>query len=191
MPTYNRDLWKAAHERFIGNPSALTDGDLEQLALTDGALAERARAKRAGFVEREDDDLKAAGDEPLSIRDFLQWNRDTYAAVQGTILHRLDQVDKRVTAVELAAKPGGVQFAGTDEERIKTLITDVLTTMWQGTWTPEQTHRRGMTCIHDGSTWICVAPISRGENPSKQADDISKRSWRLMAMRGKDGRGSR
>ena len=76
---YDRERWVAAHHRFLESPFALTDEDLEQLALTDPRLAERGRAKRAGFVEAEDDFVKEHGHHPLTLKLWSQWLSDLFS----------------------------------------------------------------------------------------------------------------
>jgi hypothetical protein len=49
--TYDPQALKAAHTRYLTEPKGLTDDDLAQFAIVDPTFAERARAKRAGFVE--------------------------------------------------------------------------------------------------------------------------------------------
>ena len=44
---------QAAQTKFIADAKTLTDADLEQFAIVDPALAERARARRQGFVPAE------------------------------------------------------------------------------------------------------------------------------------------
>ena len=49
--SYDPLAFQAAHQRFLTDVNNLTDDDLEQFAIVDPKLAERARARRAGFVE--------------------------------------------------------------------------------------------------------------------------------------------
>jgi len=47
--------WSDAHQKFFTDAKTLTDDDLAQLATSDPELAEKARAKRSGFVPSETD----------------------------------------------------------------------------------------------------------------------------------------
>jgi hypothetical protein len=57
---------------------------VEQFAAIDPKLAERARAKRAGFIEAEDDDDKALRKAPMSQKDLLSWQKDVIQPMLAT-----------------------------------------------------------------------------------------------------------
>ena len=86
--TYNTKLFEAALQRFLIEPTTLTDDDLAQFAVVDVHLAERARAKRAGFVEAETEAERNALARPATWRDLREWHRDTIAPVLATYRHK-------------------------------------------------------------------------------------------------------
>ena len=51
MTTYDGKAFSAAHRKFLEDAKSLTDDDIAQFAIVDAKFAERARARRAGFVE--------------------------------------------------------------------------------------------------------------------------------------------
>lgn len=52
---YNPVTFHEAHKKFLTDAKTLTDDDLAQFAIIDPKLAERARAKREGYVEADPD----------------------------------------------------------------------------------------------------------------------------------------
>ena len=98
--TYDREHFKLAHERFLLTPKVLTDGDLEQLAVVDPTLAERARAKRAGFVEAEDDDDRKLATVPVTQKGLLTWQKDVIGPMISTFQFRLDEAHVLIRSLE-------------------------------------------------------------------------------------------
>jgi hypothetical protein len=108
MTTYNYKLFETAHTKFIGAPATLTDADLEQFAIVDPKLAERARAKRAGFVEgRNDDDRKTLA-RPATMRNLIDLFKDELLPILATYRYKNAQLEERCYALEhrvLNSKP--------------------------------------------------------------------------------------
>ena len=54
--------------------------------------------------------------------------------------------------------------------------------VWRGTWMPEVRYAPGDLVEHEGSTWVCVAPVVGVSPPSVE--------WGLVARRGEPGFGT-
>jgi hypothetical protein len=63
----NPKLFAAAHARFLSSdPQSLTAADLEQFAIVEPKLAERARARRAGYVRQRTEEERKELKVPLT-----------------------------------------------------------------------------------------------------------------------------
>lgn len=103
MPTvYNAKQFEEAHERFIIEPKALTDDDLAQLTLIDARLGERARARRAGFVDAEDATEDAATNRKtaMTVQAFHEFQRDWFEPILSTYRYKNQELQTRLKALE-------------------------------------------------------------------------------------------
>ena len=164
---YTSQAFTEAHDRFLTDATRLTDEDVAQLALVDADLADRARAKRAGFVEAKGHD--ATWHKPVKWKDLLKWQRDILMPLLGTYrlksreAHtRLDDLERRI--VELEKRPAGIKDAGV--------------------WKSGVTYHPGDIVSHQGSGWICSMTHDSTGN------DVDHSAFRLLVMRGRDGRNS-
>lgn len=73
---YDSVLFRLAHKRFMCDAKALTDEDIQQLALVNPQLEDRARAKRAGFLPAPEADAETVGKKAISLNFFRQWMDD-------------------------------------------------------------------------------------------------------------------
>ena len=108
---YDTARWTDAHHKFLDDATTLTDDDLAQLALVDPIFAERARAKRAGFVEADTrtDDEKRLLKAPVTYRELIEFFKDhifpilsTYRYKSGEAHTRLDALEQRILELEAA-----------------------------------------------------------------------------------------
>lgn len=103
MTEYNSEAFNLAHQRFLTAAKQLTDDDLAQFAIVDPKFAERARAKRAGFVEadeEEDEATKKALAKPLTGQFMVRWMRDHFGPVFAAHRYRSKQFQSRLEAFE-------------------------------------------------------------------------------------------
>jgi hypothetical protein len=105
--TYNATAFETAHKRFLVEPKNLTDDDLAQFAAVDPQLAERARARRSGFVEAADDDSRTLAKRALTYKGLVCFFRDHVAPILATHRYkaaqttaRLDELAERCFALE-------------------------------------------------------------------------------------------
>jgi len=100
MATYNRAIFSAAHAKYFEAPTTLTDDELAQFAIVDPAFAERARAKRAGFVEAVNPEFQKAGELGAVMHEFVSWVADVHNPILATYRHRLDELEQRNRELE-------------------------------------------------------------------------------------------
>jgi hypothetical protein len=98
--TYNSTAFETAHKKFLDDATTLTDDDLAQFAIVDPKLAERARAKRAGFVKAETDDDRRDLARPATMRDFLDFVVDDFGPILATYRHKNAMLEERCLALE-------------------------------------------------------------------------------------------
>jgi hypothetical protein len=94
---YDRKLFHVAHGRYLLEPKALSDDDIQQLSLVDSILGDRARARRAGVLEVPDTKFPRG---PLPARAFGNWLKDYLAPILATYRHKNNQQDARLDALE-------------------------------------------------------------------------------------------
>jgi hypothetical protein len=92
---YDKALFQVAHKRFMLDPKALTDADIAQLAIVDPTLVDRARAKRAGYVEADDAEMQALRKKAISCAAFHEWERDYLSPILATYRHKAEQQQTR------------------------------------------------------------------------------------------------
>lgn len=136
---YDSALFEAAHGRFLDDAKSLTDDDLAQFNVVDPKFAERARAKRAGFVKARTPEEQAAAKLPVTLEMFLESLDDFYGPVLATYRHKLHEsrdlivaLESRITALE--RKPH-VKFCGVHEAG--------------------RSYEPGDAVTHGGGLWIC------------------------------------
>jgi hypothetical protein len=164
---YDSERFMVAHGRFLEAARTLTDEDIEQLACVDPKLADRARAKRAGYKPEPRSPEQVAFDkQPILNGVFLTWIRDwmdpllgTYRLRIGEAREAIEELKKRVT--ELEQRP---------------------VVAYKGIWNEHQLYGAGEFVTFSGSMWIAkTACIGRrpGTDPN---------GWQLVVKRGADGR---
>jgi BMFP domain-containing protein YqiC len=141
MSVYNSKAFEAAHRKFVDDAKTLSDEDLEQFQIVDPKLAERARARRAGFVESETEDEHKAFAQPATMRSLIDLYRDAIMPILATYRHKNAMLEERWLALEqrlttMEQKPS-VKFRGVYE---------------QG-----KAYQPGDACTHSGGLWICRA----------------------------------
>lgn len=154
--------------RYLEHPTTLTDDDIGQLALVSAGLAERSRARRAGYVERDSEDLKKIGKQPVTISFLLKHFRDCVGPIIGTHRLRIREAHERIAALEariaeLESQPGGFCY--------------------RGVWKEGEVYNREVGVTHAGSMWIAKAVTT--ERPGT---DEGAAFWVLAVKRGTDGR---
>jgi hypothetical protein len=85
---YNRELFIQAHGRYLTDAKTLTDEDLEQFAIVDPKLAERARAKRAGYVRQRTEAERKELKVPLTRGDLTVFIEDFVSPILATYHHK-------------------------------------------------------------------------------------------------------
>jgi hypothetical protein len=102
MAEYNSDAFSAAHQRFLTDAKSLTDDDLAQFAVVDPKLAERARAKRAGFVEAAEDGAATPRQfaKSITVKVLLDYQRDCLAPILATHKYRVKQLTETVERLD-------------------------------------------------------------------------------------------
>jgi hypothetical protein len=116
--TYDKTLFDAAHTRFLVEPKSLTDDDLTQLAVIDPRLAERARAKRAGFVEA-DDDWRTLAKKTVSFKGLVEFFRDHVAPVLAVHRHKSEEATTRLDFLEARVLDLEVRLAAARHEPVE------------------------------------------------------------------------
>jgi hypothetical protein len=96
---YNSGAFAVAHKKFLNDPKTLDESDLEQFAIVDPAFADRARAKRAGFVEAADADTPTLA-RPMTGQAFVDWYRDDLSPILATYRHKAATMQARLDALE-------------------------------------------------------------------------------------------
>lgn len=175
---YDGKQFEAALDRYNGDqPETLTDEDLAQLAVIDEALAGRAFAKRAGYLEPQDD----VDADPLPVGLFVKWRRDVFGPILGTFRFRIRELVTRVEALEEARASSAPADVSAIERRLAALEQRPAL-VFRGVWDPSTDYAMGSLAVHGGSTWHADAP-SRGVSPGSGTGH-----WTLMTKRGRDGR---
>jgi hypothetical protein len=98
--TYHYKAFETAQQKFIDDPKTLTDADLEQFAIVEPKLAERARAKRAGYVQAESEDERQLLAQPATLRHLHDWQLDMIGPVLATYRYKNAQLEERCQALE-------------------------------------------------------------------------------------------
>ena len=163
MTVYNTAAFHSAHTKFLDDAKSLTDKDLAQFAIVDPTLAERARARRAGYVEADTDtdaekNLLAKVPNYKALRTLLT---DHVGPMLATYRHRIDESRDLIVALEqriaaLERKPS-VKFRGVYEHG--------------------KAYQPGDAATHHGSLWICTAATTGEPNRDFVA-------WKLAVKKG-------
>lgn len=161
MTMYDPELFSAAHDRFCDDPKTLTDDDLAQFAAVDPRFADRARAKRSGFVEAYTPAERKAAEQPANLGQMLEFFTDHVGPILSTYRHRIKESRELIVALEqrlaaLERKPH-VKFVGV--------------------WKSGTTYMPGEAATHQGGLWICK--VATGGEPSK---DFA--GWQLAVKSG-------
>jgi hypothetical protein len=98
--SYNSAVFGAAHQKYFDDPKTLDDFDIAQFEIIDPKLAERARAKRAGFVEAEDEDTRTLAAGPMTGKAFLDFYRDVIVPILATHKYTSETMRARLDALE-------------------------------------------------------------------------------------------
>lgn len=154
---YDPDRFCAALDKFNGDATSLTDGDIAQLRSIYTHLAERASARRAGYVEKTDPELNV----PLSWNWFLKWLRDFEHPIAATHRHRIQEAHQRLETIE--ARLAAVEerpFSGKGVE-------------WAGVWKHATFFAPGSLVTDKSGLWLAVrTPTDRPGRPDS--------GWRLV-----------
>jgi hypothetical protein len=160
MAEYNQKLFDIAHRKFLEH-EALTDDDIAQFEILSRNLAERARARRAGFVPSETADERTLLNKAATKRDVQSIVADVVMPYLLTYRHRIDVLEAHLK--ELAAKP-----------HVK----------YTGVYQTGKTYGPGDAATHAGSLWIC-----KTDDAGEPGKDFV--GWQLAVKRGRDGRDAR
>jgi hypothetical protein len=128
----NSKAFGEAHARFLTEPTALTDADLEQLGCVDQGLADRARAKRAGYVEPKPtnpDDVWFSK-QPMTGGAFDQWTKDYLFPTVRCLSMQVADLQARLAEIE---KRPGIDYRGVWSER-ELYAAGCFTTWGGGMW---------------------------------------------------------
>jgi hypothetical protein len=132
MTVYNRAAFTAALTKFTEDPASLTDSDIEQFAIVNPKIADRARARRQGFVPAETEMERKALDRPVTRRDVMQVLEDFLFPRLAEHRYLEEQLEARVVSLE---KRPAVKFCGT--------------------WQRDKSYVVGDAATHHGGLWIC------------------------------------
>jgi hypothetical protein len=127
MPYYDTTLFEAAHERLLTDVKTLTDDDIAQFAAVDPTLADRARAKRSGFVEQETDEERQLLARPATHRELIDFLRDGIGPILATHRYRGKTNHDLIVALEQRITAAERSYADA-EERIVELEATIATT---------------------------------------------------------------
>lgn len=100
MAAFDATHFQEAHGRYLTDAKTLTDADLELFTLVDAKFAERARAKRAGFVEAEKAETTKAFAKPLTRKDLSAFMTDFVAPILATHRYKAREAEERIFALE-------------------------------------------------------------------------------------------
>jgi hypothetical protein len=161
--TYDRVAFVQAHHKFLTDAKTLTDADLEQFAVIDPKLADRARAKRAGFVEAFEctDAEKRALSQTVTMNALTDWFTDFVLPILATYRHSIQET--RALAVALEQRL-------TATERKQFL-------KFRGVWEAGTAYDVGDCATCHGSLWVCKA-----ETSGKPGEDFV--AWTLAVKKG-------
>jgi len=158
---YDGERWVAAHGKFINDARTLTDEDLAHLAYVDRNHAERARAKRAGFVEEEDAFIKKHGGKPVTWKFFHQWLDNNYLPILGTLRTRIREDAERIDALEKQIK--------TLEERPQL--------EYRGVFSDSTLYQMGSLVTRSGGLWLALRETAATPGTASEC-------WRLIVKEG-------
>lgn len=174
---YDATLFAAAHDRLLVNATSLTDDDIAQFAAVDSRLADRARARRAGFVEADDAEMKKFGRRPVTVKFLLQVFFGDFVV---PLLKMQEMYTRQAHARAAALEKQIAQLQSSNgadlEERVKALEQKPFV-KFCGIWKAGTAYGPGDAAVHQGGLWICKADTV-GE-PSK---DLA--GWQLAVKRG-------
>lgn len=171
---YDAALFTEAHQRALGEPTALTDADLAQLAIVHPEFAERARAKRAGFVEAKTADEQKAGKRPLSYEVFGGWIADYFGPILATHRYkareaaaRLDALEQRIAALDTELR-----------DRVKA-VESRPSVHYAGAWRSDGgNYVEGALLTHRGALWLAETTTSGAPGAPGAS------GWRLIVKSG-------
>jgi hypothetical protein len=161
MTRYDAALFQAAHKRLMVDAKTLTDDDLAQFAAVDPTLADRARAKRNGFVEAYTPAERKAAERPATLGQMLDYVNDTIAPVLATYRYRLEESRALIVALE--------QRLAAVERKPHVKFT--------GVWKAGTSYTPGDAATYQGALWICKAPT-----PGEPSKDFH--GWQLAVKSG-------
>jgi hypothetical protein len=111
--TYDADRMNAALQRFAAG--GLLADDIKLLTLIDARLGVRAKARQAGYVDRDLDDPRSSP--PLSTKAFLAFGRDHLAPLLATFRYKANALTQ-----DLAAVFARLQASETDRAQLRDQI---------------------------------------------------------------------
>jgi hypothetical protein len=172
---YDSALFTEAYQRFLDEPKALTDADLAQLALVDPPLAERARARRAGFVEATTADERKALKLPLSRKLFLDWISDYLGPSLAMHRYKSREVAARVDALEQQ-----IAALKTEHRDCLKALESRPTLRYAGAWRGDDgsTFVEGALITHRGGLWLAETATSGAPGA------LGSSGWRLVVKSG-------
>lgn len=112
---FDEKAWLAAHDRFLNNPTGLTDDDLTLLQLVDPKLSEKARARRAGYVEAQSDEDRRLAKQQFTFADMSKCIADILGPLAA--LQRFKS-EERIVALEGRILELEAQLAARDPAQI-------------------------------------------------------------------------
>jgi hypothetical protein len=169
---YDSKGFEAAHHRFLTEPKALTDADLAQFALVSPKFADRARAKRAGFVEAEDATQQKFGKQPLPYKAFMDWIGDYLGPILATYRYKSRQAEARREALEQRV----ATLESDLSQRVKALESRPAV-KYSGLWIQGQPYSEGNLVSLKGGLWLAIRqqPTTPGTADS---------GWKLVVKSG-------
>lgn len=153
---YDPDLFAAAHDQYLDDPEKLSDDQVEQLCTVAPKLADRVRAKRAGFVEKLTPELS----KPITSATLVWLTNDYLGPSLASFNVRIRELLRRLDALETRAAPSavpGVKYCGVYQD---------------GQGYPE-----GSLVTRSGSLWC--ATTTTADTPGEGKSD-----WVLVVKRG-------
>jgi hypothetical protein len=141
-------LWEAAHMRFFEDAKSLTDDDLAQFSVVDPAFAERARAKRAGFVAAKTE-AEAAGERlPATRGELVGMFTDCVRPLLATYRYKMEETRDLIVALE-------ARIAALERKpHLK----------FTGVYQPGRLYQPGDAATYQGGLWICKAATTGQPN---------------------------
>ena len=158
MATYSTERFNDAHARLLENPASLSDDDLALFDLVAPALGDRARAKRAGYVEAVDPQFAALERQPVSHRQLRGYADDVLFPIMATHVFKIRQLEQRLNELEQRpASSTGCEYAGT--------------------YSPTTQYTAGQLITRGGGLWLCLRE-SLAQTPGTSPN------WRLVVKSG-------